>query len=48
MDRPATETPLTEPVLVLIGPTAVGKTALSLPLAERFSFDILRLASLHI
>ena len=48
MDRPATETPLTEPVLVLIGPTAVGKTALSLALAERFSCEIVGLDSMQI
>lgn len=48
MDRPAAESPLTEPVLVLIGPTAVGKTALSLALAERFSCEIVGLDSMQI
>ncbi|MFA7384115.1 MAG: tRNA (adenosine(37)-N6)-dimethylallyltransferase MiaA [Desulfurivibrionaceae bacterium] len=48
MDRPAGESPLTEPVLVLIGPTAVGKTALSLALAERFSCEIVGLDSVQI
>jgi len=48
MDRPAGESPLTEPVLVLIGPTAVGKTALSLALAERFSCEIVGLDSMQI
>ena len=48
MDRPVIETPLTEPVLVLIGPTAVGKTALSLALAERFSCEIVGLDSMQI
>ncbi|MDH4331534.1 MAG: tRNA (adenosine(37)-N6)-dimethylallyltransferase MiaA [Desulfobulbaceae bacterium] len=44
----AIETPLPEPVLVLIGPTAVGKTALSLALAERFSCEIVGLDSMQI
>ncbi|MHB8150745.1 MAG: isopentenyl transferase family protein, partial [Desulfobulbia bacterium] len=48
MDRPAIEALLTEPVLVLIGPTAVGKTALSLALAERFSCEIVGLDSMQI
>lgn len=48
MDRPVTETPLSEPVIVLIGPTAVGKTALSLALAERFSCEIVGLDSMQI
>jgi len=48
MDRPAIEMPLTEPVLILIGPTAVGKTALSLALAERFSCEIVGLDSMQI
>ena len=29
------------PVLVLVGPTAVGKTALSLELAENFGCEII-------
>jgi len=48
MDGPAAKSPLTEPVLVLIGPTAVGKTALSLALAERFSCEIVGLDSMQI
>ncbi len=48
MGGPATESPLTEPVLILIGPTAVGKTALSLALAERFSCEIVGLDSMQI
>jgi len=44
----ALETPISEPVLVLIGPTAVGKTALSLALAERFSCEIVGLDSMQI
>jgi len=42
------ETPISEPVLILIGPTAVGKTALSLALAERFSCEIVGLDSMQI
>ena len=42
------ETPLSEPVLILIGPTAVGKTALSLALAARFSCEIVGLDSMQI
>ena len=48
MDGPATASPVSEPVLVLIGPTAVGKTALSLALAERFSCEIVGLDSMQI
>jgi len=48
MDAPAAELPVREPVLVLIGPTAVGKTALSLALAERFSCEIVGLDSMQI
>lgn len=44
----ALETPISEPVLVLIGPTAVGKTELSLALAERFSCEIVGLDSMQI
>lgn len=48
MGVPAAESPVREPVLVLIGPTAVGKTALSLALAERFSCEIVGLDSMQI
>ena len=48
MADPATESPVRQPVLVLIGPTAVGKTALSLALAERFSCEIVGLDSMQI
>jgi len=37
-----------EPVLVLIGPTAIGKTTLSLSLAARFSCEIVGLDSMQI
>jgi tRNA dimethylallyltransferase len=48
MDGPVAQMPLSTPVLVLIGPTAVGKTALSLALAERFSCEIVGLDSMQI
>lgn len=48
MDGPAIEIPISTPVLILIGPTAVGKTALSLALAERFSCEIVGLDSMQI
>ncbi|MCX5876360.1 MAG: tRNA (adenosine(37)-N6)-dimethylallyltransferase MiaA [Deltaproteobacteria bacterium] len=45
----STDTPvIIAPVLILIGPTAVGKTALSLALAERFSCEIVGLDSMQI
>jgi tRNA dimethylallyltransferase len=42
------EAPITTPVLVLIGPTAVGKTSLSLKIAERYSCEIVGLDSMQI
>lgn len=48
MASSVTDTLISEPVLVLIGPTAVGKTALSLALAERFSCEIVGLDSMQI
>ncbi len=48
MDGSAIELPLSKPVLILIGPTAVGKTALSFALAERFSCEIVCLDSMQI
>lgn len=37
-----------EPLIVLVGPTAVGKTALSLPLAEAFEAEIVNVDSRQI
>jgi len=37
-----------DPVLVLIGPTAIGKTALSLELAERFGCEIVSVDSMQV
>jgi len=39
---------VTDPVIVLIGPTAVGKTDLSLDLAERFSCEIISVDSMQV
>ena len=40
--------PITEPVLVLVGPTAIGKTTLSLAIATQFSCEIIGLDSMQI
>ncbi|MFH2122387.1 MAG: tRNA (adenosine(37)-N6)-dimethylallyltransferase MiaA [Pseudomonadota bacterium] len=37
-----------DPVLVMVGPTAIGKTALSLLLAERFSCEIVSVDSMQV
>jgi len=40
--------PKSEPVVVLIGPTAIGKTALSIELAQRFNFEIISVDSMQV
>lgn len=40
--------PLAQPVLVLIGPTAIGKTALSLKLAGRYGCEIVSVDSMQV
>ena len=40
--------PIDTPVLVLVGPTAVGKTALSLRLAQRFHCEIVSMDSMQV
>ncbi len=40
--------PVTEPVVVLIGPTAIGKTALSIGLAQKFNFEIVSIDSMQV
>jgi len=40
--------PVTAPVLVLIGPTAIGKTALSLRIAEAFHCEIVSMDSMQV
>ncbi|HIJ79110.1 MAG: tRNA (adenosine(37)-N6)-dimethylallyltransferase MiaA [Desulfobulbaceae bacterium] len=42
------EAPIDKPVLVLLGPTAVGKTSLSLRIAEEYSCEIVGLDSMQI
>lgn len=39
---------ITTPVLVLIGPTAIGKTALSLEIASRFDCEIISMDSMQV
>ena len=39
---------ITAPVVVLIGPTAIGKTALSLEIAARFSCEIISMDSMQV
>ena len=36
------------PVIVLVGPTAIGKTALSLQLVERFDCEIISMDSMQV
>ena len=40
--------PITQPVIALVGPTAIGKTELSLKLAEEFNCEILSLDSMQV
>ena len=40
--------PVNKPVIVLVGPTAIGKTELSLTIAERFSCEIVSLDSMQV
>ncbi len=42
------ETVFSIPILVLVGPTAVGKTALSLCIAEEFGFEIISMDSMQV
>lgn len=39
---------ITTPVIVLVGPTAIGKTALSLEMAERFGCEIISMDSMQV
>jgi tRNA dimethylallyltransferase len=41
-------TTITTPVLVLVGPTAIGKTALSLTIAEEFGCEIISMDSMQV
>lgn len=40
--------PIQQPVIVLVGPTAIGKTSLSLDLAEQFGCEIISLDSMQV
>lgn len=40
--------PFPEPIVVLIGPTAIGKTALSIQLAKEFDFEIISVDSMQV
>lgn len=40
--------PIEHPIVVLIGPTAIGKTALSIELAQRFNFEIIGVDSMQV
>ncbi|MDD2462933.1 MAG: tRNA (adenosine(37)-N6)-dimethylallyltransferase MiaA [Desulfobulbus sp.] len=39
---------ITSPVIVLVGPTAIGKTALSLEIAERYGCEIISMDSMQV
>jgi tRNA dimethylallyltransferase len=40
--------PVLDPLVVLIGPTAIGKTALSIELAKEFDFEIISMDSMQV
>jgi tRNA dimethylallyltransferase len=40
--------PFLEPIVILIGPTAIGKTALSVQLAKQFNFEIISVDSMQV
>jgi len=40
--------PIFDPIVVLIGPTAIGKTALSIELAKEFDFEIISMDSMQV
>lgn len=40
--------PIVQPIVVLIGPTAIGKTALSIELAQKFDFEIISVDSMQV
>jgi tRNA dimethylallyltransferase len=40
--------PFKEPIVILIGPTAIGKTALSIQLAKEFNFEIISVDSMQV
>jgi len=46
--EPARQEVITAPVLVLVGPTAIGKTGLSLEMAVRFNCEIISMDSMQV
>jgi tRNA dimethylallyltransferase len=48
IDQKVIRFPITQPVLVLVGPTAVGKTDLSLGIARRFNCEIISMDSMQV
>lgn len=40
--------PFTDPIVVLVGPTAIGKTSLSIALAKQFDFEIVSVDSMQV
>jgi len=40
--------PINNPIVVLIGPTAIGKTSLSIELAKKFDFEIISVDSMQV
>ena len=48
MSPPAKKLSVTTPVIVLVGPTAIGKTALSLDLASRYNCEIISMDSMQV
>jgi tRNA dimethylallyltransferase len=40
--------PINSPIVVLIGPTAIGKTSLSIELAKKFDFEIISVDSMQV
>ena len=47
-DNDVAQFPISEPVLVIVGPTAIGKTALSLELARVFNCEIVNMDSMQV
>lgn len=40
--------PFTFPILVIVGPTAIGKTALALQIAQKYNFEIISMDSMQV
>jgi tRNA dimethylallyltransferase len=48
IDNDVDQFPITQPVVVLVGPTAIGKTALSLELAKVYDCEIVNMDSMQV